>query len=59
MTRVNTAATPDTLRKTITHLEKVDTEELEEILRGIAAGQRPFRPLVTPPLSHRGGHARS
>ena len=59
MTHQTTAATPDALHKAITHLEKVDTKELEEILRGIVAGQRPVKPLVTPPLSRLGAHANS
>lgn len=59
MTRQNTAATPDALRKAITHLEKIDTEKLEEILRGIATGQRPVKPLVTPPLARQDAHANS
>ena len=59
MTHQNTAATSDTLREAISHLEEIDTKELEEVLRGIAAGQRPVKPLVTPPLARRDTHANS
>ncbi len=57
MNKHTTTATAATLRRAITHLEKVTTDELEEILQQFAAGEKPMGPLVTPPLAREGSQS--